>query len=269
MTASVILVLDSETTGLEAEGGGVVEVAAVALTGEGSSWEISAYAQSLVNPGVPIPPAASAVHQLTDHDVQDAPPLRQAALKCLLELSVELNPPIEEAVVAAHNAEFDQKFLVGEMGFRPGLPWICTYRCAKHIWEDAPSHGNLALRYYLGLNVPDYLGELSTDSPEFESPVVSLYDARIFSPHRALYDALVTSHLLMRMLGSYTPQQLVDMTAAPILYKRVGFGQHYGKLWSEVPRDYLSWILNKSSGWDPDTLHTAKHHYTRGLGVVR
>lgn len=38
------------------------------------------------------------------------------------------------------------------------------------------------------------------------------------------------------------------------------FGKHKGTLWSQVPRDYLDWVVNKSDFTDEDVLYTARHY---------
>ncbi len=60
-------VLDVETTGFDAHEDRIVAVAVVAPDG-------AALLETLVNPGRPIPPAATAIHGLTDRVILDAPP---------------------------------------------------------------------------------------------------------------------------------------------------------------------------------------------------
>ena len=77
-----IWVLDCETTGTDFENDKVVEVGGVLLDGN----EVVMTYESLVNPGIPIPPRASAVHHLTDKHVHIAPGL-DAALPLLYSRS--------------------------------------------------------------------------------------------------------------------------------------------------------------------------------------
>lgn len=139
---------------------------------------------------------------------------------------------------AAHNAAFDRAHLPQLGTALEPLPWICTYRCAMHIWPEAPSHSNQTMRYFL---------DLEPDLPP------GLY------PHRALYDTLVTAALLGRMLQNHTPEQLLRLTVEPVLQTKVRFGKHRGQPWSEVPSGYIDWLLRQSD-LDPDTLHTARHY---------
>lgn len=226
-----IAVIDTETTGLDPEKDKIVEVGACMVdAAKGKKPKITIKFSSLVDPKMPIPHEAMAIHHLLDVDVKGAPTLAQ-----VLELLVEYAPFIP----AAHNAAFDSKFLPAY-----GPDWICTYRCARHLWPDFAKHGNQFLRYELGLlKEPD----------EFAMP-----------PHRARPDAYVTAHLLMKMLETHTAEQLLELTKAPILIKVCGFGKHFGQEWKDVPKDYLNWILRgKESDWDADTIYTAKHWRTK------
>lgn len=223
-----IMVIDTETTGLDPETEKVVEVGAVEVELVRKKWRLGRMFTSLVDPGKLIPPDAMAIHHIRDEEVAGALPIKN---------TVDFLNGYSPFIPAAHNAAFDQKFLPS---FSPD--WICTYRCARHIWPDFPRHGNQFLRYQLKLlNEPDELA---------------------MPPHRARPDAYVSAHLLVRMLEEKTPEELLALTKAPILIKTVGFGKHFGQEWSKVPRDYLNWILGKTD-FDPDVAYTAKHWRTR------
>jgi exodeoxyribonuclease X len=227
-----IVVLDTETTGFEP--GDVVELAYVR-----KDWS---YYTSLVKPTCPIEIQAMASHHITEEMVVPYPTLEQ-------QLSaIDLR---DAEYIVAHNAAFDRKFLPQLVVKR----WICTWRCALHLWKDAPSHSNQALRYWLKLDVGDLPAEAGSTS------------------HRALYDAWVTKKLFEREIDEViatcmahdgpdtTREQAVElmykMTGEPVILNKVRFGKHEGKLWSEVERGYLSWIL-KQSNFDEDTMHTAR-----------
>lgn len=65
------VVLDTETTGLDARAARLLQVGAVRLAG-GAVVPDERFS-TFVNPGVPIPPASSAVHHITDADIAAAP----------------------------------------------------------------------------------------------------------------------------------------------------------------------------------------------------
>src|SRR5690606_23279836 len=67
----VLPVLDFEATGTDPQEDRIVSVALVLCTPRGRT--LPGGVVTLVNPGVPIPPEASAVHGITDDMVQDKP----------------------------------------------------------------------------------------------------------------------------------------------------------------------------------------------------
>jgi exodeoxyribonuclease X len=231
-----IHVIDTETTGLDPEKDAVVEFAAVKIVeakalgagGDQTFWHVKARWSSFVDPRRPIPPEASAVHHIIDADVADAPALGNAVANVF-------GPdwPDEIDILAAHNCRFD-------LGFLPMLKdkrWIDTYRCALHIWPDAPSHSNQALRYWLKIDLPRD------------------------GAHRALADATVTAHVLVAILRERTVDDLIKLSTKAVVLRKVGFGKHFGSLWTEVPHDYLSWAAKQD--FDPDVRFTIKSEIAR------
>src|SRR5262249_61010697 len=68
--ARLIRVIDIETTGTDPASDAILEIASVDLVRGGG---ITNAMDTLVRPGKPIPPGASAVHHIVDEDVQRAP----------------------------------------------------------------------------------------------------------------------------------------------------------------------------------------------------
>lgn len=237
---TTVVVLDTETSGLDpAEGAALLETAYVTLDDFGGGWHYGrggTYGSDYIAYEGEIPPQARAVHHISPDDVRPGAQgvvTKDEWLHGILAAEVP-----GEMVYAAHNAAFDRRFLP-----ELTLPWICTYRCACHIWPDAPAHSNQVLRYYLGVNPPAKMMEG-------------------LAPHRALYDAAVTAAILQLMLREHNIQQLLHLTDQPVLQTRVRFGKHRGELWSEVPRDYVAWIVRRGD-FDDDVMYTARH--TLGL----
>lgn len=235
------VVTDTETTGMDPETDRVVEIATASVYMNSGEWRISNRKSSLVNPGRSIPPEASAVHHLTDDMVSSAPTLDDA-------ITVLGTPARAEGVaIVAHNAEFDRGFLP-QWADRP---WLCTYRCALHLFPDAPSHSNQGLRYYLNL-------EPSFDGMDASNP-------RNQQPHAALYDVCTTAALLVKMLSIATVEELMELQSKPVLLKTVHFGKHRGELWSAVPRSYLDWASKQD--FDADVKHTINHYRNGGSSL--
>lgn len=72
-----LAVFDTETTGTDPKEARIVEISIIRLEPDGSH---TCFTQR-VNPGVPIPAEASAVHGIFDHDVRDCPRFGQVAEK--------------------------------------------------------------------------------------------------------------------------------------------------------------------------------------------
>ena len=70
-----IVFLDLETTGTDAAKDRIVEISLVKVHPNGDE-EVKT---RRINPGMPIPPAATAVHKITDEDVKDEPRFEQIA----------------------------------------------------------------------------------------------------------------------------------------------------------------------------------------------
>lgn len=216
----MIRVLDFETTGLPPDAA-VVEAGWCDVDPAAEPWIIGTGA-TFVDPERAIPPEAKAVHHITDGDVLGAPKSAQVFER--LADGVD--------IFAAHSAAFERAFFDG------GKPWICTLKAARRVWPEAPAHGNQVLRYWRDL-------PLSASAAQ--------------PAHRAQPDAYVTAWLLRSLLqAGASVADLIQWTEEPSLLPRVTFGKHRGKNWSEVPLDYLDWLIGKPD-MDADTTFTARH----------
>ena len=91
---------DLETTGTKPQKDMIVEVGAVLFDG---SCAVRSYG-SLINPGLPIPPDASAVNGITDEMVRGKPGIA--------DILGEFADFCGDLPLVAHNAPFDFKFLL-------------------------------------------------------------------------------------------------------------------------------------------------------------
>ncbi|HUN65572.1 MAG TPA: exonuclease domain-containing protein [Bacteroidota bacterium] len=175
------LVVDVETTGLSAaRGDRICEIGAVKIRG----GEIRDSFGTLINPGRPIAPAASAVNHITDAMVSRAPRFADA-LPSLL-------PLLRGSVIVGYNAEFDLSFLRNE------------FLLAGRQWENHRMVDTLALARKL-------LPGLRKYPQEFVAGIVGL---AFPVKHRALEDATMTATLFTlftSMLRSHGVEQFADV----------------------------------------------------------
>ena len=226
--SSRFVVIDTEATGTDTESDEIVEIGAVEVDPECPTVGIPE--SCLCNPGIPIPPEASAVHHIIDTDVKGA----EGIASVLYRLCRKYD---RDTYFVAHNAPFDRDVMdLGSIG--ENRKWIDTLRLAKHAWPDAPNYKNQTLRYYLTLPIP-----------------------RSLPANRVECDILCTAHVLLRAmeaLGTRDPEELIEVAARPVELQTVPFGKHKGEAWSEVPTDYLQWVLRTDFDDDIDIHHTAE-----------
>lgn len=219
-----VRVADTETTGFEFAANSLVEFAYV-------SEDFGRWNHSLLKPRHRISFGAMGTHHITEEMVADAPDPD--------EWFDEHFVPEESYGLVFHNAGFDRDFLPPRLR---EIPTVCTWRCALHLWPDADSHSNQALRYELGLD----LGDMPEDAGSLA--------------HRALYDAWVTCALYDRIVRETGKSfdELVELSKQPILLKKLRFGKHANEPIEDVPKSYLRWILGQD--FDEDVKHTARHY---------
>lgn len=134
-----IVAFDTETTGLDAfSGDRVIEFAAVELEIGDDGQVVRQHDHTFfINPGMPIPRAATEVSGISDKDVADAPPFEQVAF--------EIRDLLADAVTVAHNYEFDRLMLTRELE-RAGLAWpeplaeIDTLELSHRVFPEARNH---------------------------------------------------------------------------------------------------------------------------------
>ena len=138
-----VVVLDTETTGLDVRQDRIIQIGAVRM--QGPDILETAVFDVIVNPGVPIPPASSRVHGLSDADVTGHP--------SFAEVAGSLRDFIGSAVVVGHSINFDLSMLRNEAR-RHGVPWkdprwldIALMSVAITPGLISPSLDNLALTY--------------------------------------------------------------------------------------------------------------------------
>ncbi len=170
------VVVDLETTGQAPGAAAITEIGAVKVRG----GEVLGEFQTLVNPGVPIPPMITVLTGITTAMVLPAPRI-DSALPAFLEFAGFHSG----AVLVAHNARFDVSFLRAastELG---------------HPWPGPVVVDTLALarRALTRDEVPNF--KLAT--------LARVFAADTAPDHRALSDARATTDVLHRLLERLAP----------------------------------------------------------------
>lgn len=229
----LLRVIDIETTGM-APPAEIIEFGRSDVLSDSDYWHIERPMSRLYRPLNGIPPETMAVHHITDDDFPEDSQVCSDDL-----LSKAIWGGAKPDILVAHNCEFERKFIPDSL--TKGLPWICTLKGALRVWPDAPGHSNQVLRYWRGLKLDHVLA---------------------MPPHRAAPDTWVTAHLLLELLRLVSPEQLIDWTMEPKLLPKVPMGKHRGMAWSEVPADYLQWVIGQKD-MDPDTVWCARQELAK------
>ncbi|MCK4563919.1 MAG: 3'-5' exonuclease [Verrucomicrobia bacterium] len=123
---------DLETTGIKPKEDMIVEIGAVLFDG---SHAVKGYG-TLVDPGIPIPPDASAVNGITDEMVRGKPRM----VEVLADFAVFCG----DLPLVAHNAPFDFKFLLDDIKrHRTTAPTgvvLDTLPLARKIFPGLPNY---------------------------------------------------------------------------------------------------------------------------------
>lgn len=149
------VVFDLETTGCNPRSDSIIEISAIKVIGGKKAAEFS----SLVNPEIPISPAASAINHITDEMVQDAPVIDEVMLDFLQFIG---NLPL-----VGHNIHnFDMKFL---------------YRVSDSLYNKTISNDYLDTLPYSRKKLPELPHHKLTD-------LAKHYGLKTDGAHRALFD---------------------------------------------------------------------------------
>jgi len=208
---SLTFIADTETTGID-KAARVVEYAHLVceeFQAEGfTQLRVVDQFESLVNPGIPIPAGATAVHGITDAMVSGAPDIRQV-------MADRLPERLNTSLIGHNFVKYDMQFL------HPFVPKSydvgCTLRLARQYLKDQPGHSLDKLRVSLGLPTEG-------------------------RAHRALGDVYTTLALTNHILQMGMPwEQLRNDSMVRI--DVMPWGKHKGTPISDLDDNYVEWLL--------------------------
>lgn len=221
---------DTETTGVKAERDRVIEIAAY-------DAERQLSFERLINPKCPIPPDATAIHNITDEMVADAPTFEQIITEFLDFCSGEV-------VLIAHNNDgFDIHFLREEFKrcSQPLPPWkfFDTLKWARRYRPDLPRHSLQFLREIFGIAANN--------------------------AHRALDDVKVLHEVYTRMTDDLSIEEAFNLLNKPRVIQHMPFGKHQGTPIKEIPKNYVTWLFEQGALDKPENAELKNSFITHGL----
>ena len=164
---TTFVVVDLETTGLNAALDSIVEIGAVKMV----NGEIVEEWSTMVNPGIYVPTECTQISGITTEMLKDSPKLEDVMDDFLKILGTD-------SIFVAHNADFDRTFLnshLEKMQRAPmPNPYLCTFKLAKTVHPNLSKYGLGSLTTTFGIELPQ--------------------------AHRALHDARATAQLLSKFL---------------------------------------------------------------------
>ncbi len=225
-----LIFFDLETTGTNITQDRIVEFSYIKVYPDGHDESKT----RRLNPGIPIPAAASAVHKIYDEDVKDCPSFRQVS-KALLEI-------FDGCDIAGYNSnKFDVPLLIEEFG-RVGLNFDVSGRRfidVQNIFHKMEQRTLVAAyKFYCGKSLED--------------------------AHSALADTRATYEVLLGQLERYGDLEndveklaefskigkSVDLAARIVLNEKdepvFNFGKHKGKPVKDVFRtepSFYNWMM--------------------------
>jgi DNA polymerase III subunit epsilon len=221
----VFVCIDCETTGLDVEKDRVIEVACVTFTIDGILHEY----ETLINPECAIPEASRAIHNIDTSMLQDKPKIH--------EILPHLLPLIDNYTIIGHGVAFDIELihraatLAQMQAAVKTRPFIDTLRLAR-LYGDSPNNS------------------LSNLARHFNVEIEGI-------AHRAMTDVKMNIEVFKHLVRKYkTLNEVFQVLSKPIKMKYMPLGKYKGRLFSELPLQYLHWAI--TADFDDDLHHSLK-----------
>jgi DNA polymerase-3 subunit epsilon len=224
-----LAIIDLETTGINLGTDRIVEIAILKVLSDGNK----SVKRKLINPGIPIPKAASDVHGITDEMVKDAPTFKQAAH--------ELKQILDGCDIAGYNSNrFDipllmEEFLRAEVEFDMKGRKLVDVQKIFHQMEQRTL--SAAYKFYCNKNLDG--------AHSAEADASATYEILIAQLQR--YPALGnTVDSIVKAIGE---EVIVDFARRFIMENGVeifNFGKHKGRAVADVLKSepqYYDWMM--------------------------
>ncbi|QKG80169.1 3'-5' exonuclease [Tenuifilum thalassicum] len=226
-----LIVFDLETTGIDVAKDRIVEIATLKIFPNGDRES----KVRLINPGIPIPPEATAVHGITDEDVKDAPTFK--------EIAKSLANYIEGCDFAGFNSNRFDLPLLAEEFLRAGV----DVDLKKRKFVDVQTIFHKMEKRTLAAAYKFYLDKELVNAHSAEADTLATYEILCAQVER--YPELKNDIDSLSEFSSFNRN--VDFAGRIILNEKgvevFNFGKHKGKPVLEVFKkepSYYSWMMN-------------------------
>jgi DNA polymerase-3 subunit epsilon len=230
--------LDYETTGKRPATARVVQFGMVKVLPDGTEREFS----TLINPGVAIPPSATATHGITDEMVKDAPTFDSIARR--------VAKTFEGCDFGGFNVRYDLDVTVAELD-RSGIKW--NWDAARvvdgfRLWQVAQPRS-------LEDAVRDLLGERLDDAHDAVADVRA--SRRVVAALLKLYPDRLPQFDVQKLHDLAFPRDPDWVDRRGKIYwegteAAIAFGKHKGKLLRDLPRSYMIWMVKPDTDFPDD-----------------
>ncbi len=221
--------IDLETTGVNLATDRIIEIAIVKMMPDGTR----VVKRKLINPQIPIPPASTEIHGITDEMVKDAPAFKQVAN--------EIRQFIDSCDLAGYNSSrFDfpllaEEFLKAGLSFDIADKNLLDVQKVYHMME--PRTLSAAYRFYCDKQLEN------AHSAEVDAQAtLEILEAQVEK-----YDQLGnTVDSILKFTGK---EEIVDFARRFIMengVEVVNFGKHKGRPLAEVLKSepqYYDWMM--------------------------
>ncbi|OTG71579.1 DNA polymerase III subunit epsilon [Acinetobacter sp. ANC 4169] len=165
----------------------------------------------------PISFAAMAVHHILESELVGQPHYSTFSL------------PQETTYIIGHNIDYDIRAIEKCGVDTSNIKAICTLALARLVWPDAEAHNISALIYMISKG--------SEKAREM-----------IKKAHRADMDIILTANILMHEihhLNIQSIEELYNKSEDARIPRSINFGKHRGTAITDLPADYMQWLLRQ------------------------
>lgn len=221
--------LDCEATGLNTKDDRIIEIAIAKFHGD----KILSSFETLIDPKCDIPLPSIEIHNISQDMVKGKPGIEEVLAKCL--------KMIEGHIIIGHGILFDIDLIDAE-----------------------------AKRHQIACNIKKqtYIDTLRLARLYGESPVNSLEYLRSHfnipqeGAHRAMNDVVVNIKVFNHLIKQFnSTKQILERLKKPIQLKTMPLGKHKGRVFSDIPIDYLKWAARQE--FDQDLLFSIRSELAR------